>query len=65
VSRIVHKRVLVMHTGGTDVHQHSGASSRPDGTLRVYDADGVERRIYAKGYWLRATNEGNRETANR
>ena len=59
--RLVHDKVFVKHTGGTDVHRNAGSTTRPDGTLRVYDSEGIDRRIYARGYWLQVTLDGDPE----
>jgi hypothetical protein len=63
VSRLVHDRVMVRTTGGVEVHRRSGCTTRPDGTLRIHDSAGIDRRIYADGYWLQVTLEGDKARA--
>ena len=58
MSRLVYDTVLVKTPVGTDVHSDSAATPRNDGTLRIYDSAGIERRIYAKGCWIQATTQG-------
>lgn len=58
--RLVAERILVKTTGGTDSHRNCSCSTRPDGTLVVYDADGVNRKLYSRGYWLMVTLEEER-----
>lgn len=58
--RLIAERALIKTTGGTDVHRRAGCSTRPDGTLVVYDEDGVNRKLYSKGYWLMVTLEEER-----
>lgn len=43
---------LQVHTQqGVVGHPECTFATRPDGTLRIRDANGVERRVYASGYW--------------
>ena len=62
MSRIVYDQVLVKTPIGTDVHRDSAPSPRTDGTLRIFDSEGIERRIYAKGCWLQTTTSGGAHT---
>jgi len=58
VSRIVYDRIFVKTPVGTDVHEDSSVTPRNDGTLRVVDSAGIERRGYARGCWLQWTTQG-------
>ena len=58
MSRLVYDTVLVKTPIGTDVHNDAAATPRADGTLRIFDSAGIERRIYAKGCWIQATTQG-------
>lgn len=62
MSRLVYDQILVKTPSGTDVHQDSSPSPRNDGTLRIFDSNGVERRIYAKGSWHTTTTVGEAHT---
>ena len=59
MSRLVYDSILVKTPVGTDVHEDSGATPRNDGTLRIFDSAGIERRGYAKGMWIQWTTVGN------
>jgi hypothetical protein len=58
VSRLVYETILVKSPIGTDVHHDAAATPRNDGTLRIFDSAGIERRIYAKGCWIQVTTQG-------
>jgi hypothetical protein len=58
VSRLVYDQILVKTPVGTDVHNDAAAAPRNDGTLRIFDSAGIERRGYAKGCWIQWTTNG-------
>jgi len=62
VSRLVYDQILVKTPVGTDVHNDSAAAARNDGTLRIFDSAGIERRGYAKGCWFQWTTSGDAHT---
>ncbi len=62
MSRLVYEKILVKTPVGTDVHSDAAATPRNDGTLRIYDSDGIERRGYARGAWLQWTTVGTSHT---
>ena len=59
MSRLVYDTVQVKTPIGTDVHKDVSVTPRNDGTLRVIDSEGTERRGYAKGMWIQWTTFGN------
>lgn len=58
MSRLVYDKILVKTPIGTDVYEDSSATPRNDGTLRIIDSAGIERRGYAKGMWIQWTTLG-------
>lgn len=51
MSRRTHETLQVVTQQGRVGHPGCAFSTRPDGTLRIFDSAGIERKVYAAGYW--------------
>ena len=65
MSRVVYERILVRTPIGTDEHRDAAAAPRADGTLRIFDSAGIERRGYAAGCWFQWTTVGDGQSGRR
>lgn len=54
--------IQVVTQQGIVGHPDCSYATRPDGTLRIRDADGVERKVYAAGYWSQVLIDAPRPT---